>query len=76
MLHGKLSDQLPNPSPAAALQARLKNPRNAQLWLAAVRTELRAQNVKAGESLMAKALQVGGWAAVRVGSRADGEAGH
>jgi len=42
------------------LQARLKNPKSPQLWLAAVRTELRAQNTKAGEALMAKALQVGG----------------
>ncbi len=38
-------------------QARLKNPKNALLWLAAVRTEMRAQNNKAGEALMAKALQ-------------------
>ena len=54
-----LTDHLPHPCPAA-LKARLKNPKNAQLWLAAVRTELRAQNIKAGESLRAKALQVGG----------------
>ncbi len=40
-------------------QARLKNPKNPQLWLAAVRTEMRAQNTKAAEALMAKALQVG-----------------
>jgi pre-mRNA-processing factor 6 len=35
----------------------LKNPKNAALWLAAVRTESRAGNSKAAESLMAKALQ-------------------
>ena len=39
-------------------QARLKNPKSPQLWLAAVRTEARAQNTKAAEALMAKALQV------------------
>ena len=42
-------------------QGRLKNPKNDQLWLAAVRNELRAGNSKAAEALMAKALQVGGW---------------
>ena len=41
----------------APLQARLKNPKTPQLWLAAVRTELRAQNQKAAEALQAKALQ-------------------
>lgn len=46
-------------------QARLKNPKNPQLWLAAVRTEMRAQNTKAAEALMAKALQVG-WSAACV----------
>jgi pre-mRNA-processing factor 6 len=39
------------------LQARLKNPKNEELWLAAVRTEQRAGNAKAAETLMAKALQ-------------------
>lgn len=39
-------------------QARLKNSKNAEIWLAAVRTEQRAGNTKAAESLMAKALQV------------------
>ena len=39
-------------------QARLKNPKQDQLWLAAVRTELRSGNTKAADALMAKALQV------------------
>ena len=37
--------------------ARLKNPRNAQLWLEAVRLERRAGNAKLSQTLMAKALQ-------------------
>lgn len=39
-------------------QGRLKNPKNDELWLAAVRTEKRAGNDKAAESALAKALQV------------------
>ena len=39
-------------------QARLKNPKQDQLWLAAIRTELRSGNNKAADGLMAKALQV------------------
>lgn len=39
-------------------QARLKNPKQDQLWLAAIRTELRSSNNKAADALMAKALQV------------------
>ena len=39
-------------------QARLKNPHQDELWLAAVRTEQRAANTKAADALMAKALQV------------------
>jgi len=35
-------------------QARLKNPHTAELWLAAVRVEQRAGNIKAAESLMAR----------------------
>ena len=38
----------------AWLQARLKNPKNEDLWLAAVRTEQRAGNSKAADALMAK----------------------
>jgi hypothetical protein len=38
-------------------QARLKNPHNEELWLAAVRTEQRAGNAKAADALMSKALQ-------------------
>jgi pre-mRNA-processing factor 6 len=37
--------------------ARLKNPKNDQLWLEAVRLERRSNNVKLAESLMARALQ-------------------
>ncbi len=36
------------------MQARLKNPHTADLWLAAVRVEQRAGNIKAAESLMAR----------------------
>lgn len=43
-------------------QARLKNPKNDEAWLAGVRMELRTGNAKAAEALMAKALQVGGHA--------------
>lgn len=39
------------------MQARLKNPHNEDLWLAAVRTEQRAGNQSAADALMAKALQ-------------------
>ena len=39
-------------------QARLKNPHQDELWLAAVRTEQRSGNAKAADALMAKALQV------------------
>jgi hypothetical protein len=35
-------------------QARLKNPKDEDLWLAAVRTEQRAGNAKAADALMAK----------------------
>ncbi len=41
-------------------QGRLRNSKADALWLAAVRTELRAHNHKAAETLMAKALQVRG----------------
>jgi hypothetical protein len=41
-------------------QARLKNPKTDELWLAAIRTEQRAGNEKAADSVLAKALQVGG----------------
>ena len=37
--------------------ARLKNPRNPELWLEAVRLERRSDNAKMAETLMAKALQ-------------------
>ena len=40
------------------LQARLKNPGDEDLWLAAVRTELRAERKRDAEALLAKALQV------------------
>ena len=40
------------------MQGRLKNPGNEDLWLAAVRTELRAEKKKDAEVLLAKALQV------------------
>lgn len=43
----------------ACLQARLKNPKNEALWLAAVRMEKQAGNDKAAEAGLAKALQVG-----------------
>ena len=39
---------------AGGVQGRLKNPHNAELWLAAVRVEQRAGNIKAAESLMAR----------------------
>jgi hypothetical protein len=38
-------------------QARLRNPKNDELWLAAVRMEQRAERTKEAETLMAKALQ-------------------
>ena len=40
------------------MQARLKNPGVEDLWLAAVRTELRAEKKRDAEALLAKALQV------------------
>ena len=40
-------------------QARLKNPKAEEAWLAGIRTEQRAGNTKAAEAVMAKALQVG-----------------
>ena len=39
------------------MQARLKNAKNEDLWLAAIRLEQRAKNTKAAEAAMAKALQ-------------------
>jgi hypothetical protein len=42
------------------LQARLRNPKTDELWLAAVRIERHAGNEKAAEAVLAKALQVGG----------------
>lgn len=36
----------------------MKNPGNDDLWLAAVRTELRAEKKKDADALIAKALQV------------------
>jgi hypothetical protein len=39
-------------------QARLKNPKSPPLWLAAIRLEVRANNGKAAETQLAKALQV------------------
>lgn len=41
-----------------SLQARLKNHGSDSLWLAAIRTELRAEKKKEAEALVAKALQV------------------
>ncbi|GFR44314.1 hypothetical protein Agub_g5438 [Astrephomene gubernaculifera] len=38
-------------------QARLRNPHTPELWLAAIRTEQRAGNEKAADSVLAKALQ-------------------
>jgi len=46
----------PNGARAGA-QARLKNPRSEDLWLAAIRLEQRAGSAKAAEAAMAKALQ-------------------
>ena len=48
------------------VQARLKNPGNEDLWLAAVRTELRAEKKKDAEVLVAKALQVSHFAEVHL----------
>lgn len=56
-------------------QARLKNPKSDQLWLAAVRMELRAGNTKAAEATMAKALQVGRRGSVGRGGRGVAPAG-
>ena len=39
-------------------QGRSKNPKEPDIWLAAVRTEQRAGLPKAADALMAKALQV------------------
>ena len=39
------------------MQARLKNAKNEDLWLAAIRLEQRAKNGKAADAAMAKALQ-------------------
>lgn len=39
------------------VQGRLKNPKNDELWLAAVRMERRAGNDKAAEAALSKALQ-------------------
>lgn len=44
---------------AAVLQARHRNPKTPELWLAAIRTEQRAGNTKAAEALLAKGMQVG-----------------
>jgi pre-mRNA-processing factor 6 len=38
-------------------QARIKAPKNEELWLAAIRTELRGHNSKAADALLAKSLQ-------------------
>ncbi len=38
-------------------KARLMNPKNPELWLAAVRVEMRAGNPKVAQTMMAKALQ-------------------
>lgn len=39
------------------LQARHRNPKTPELWLAAIRTEQRAGSTKAAEALLAKGLQ-------------------
>jgi hypothetical protein len=39
-------------------QARHRNPKTPELWLAAIRTEQRAGSTKAAEALLAKGLQV------------------
>lgn len=54
----------PSADAQLVLQARLKNPGVEDLWLAAVRTELRAEKKKDAEALIAKALQVAIWAAI------------
>jgi pre-mRNA-processing factor 6 len=56
----RLEEQAGNMSKARAIleQGRHKNKGNEELWLTAVRTELRAGLPKAADSLMAKALQV------------------
>lgn len=48
------------PAVAVCLQARHRNPKTPELWLAAIRTEQRAGSTKAAEALLAKGLQVGG----------------
>jgi pre-mRNA-processing factor 6 len=40
------------------VQARHRNPKTPELWLAAIRTEQRAGNTKAAEALLAKGMQV------------------
>lgn len=45
--------------PVPLLQGRHRNPKQPELWLAAIRTEQRAGSTKAAEALLAKALQVG-----------------
>jgi hypothetical protein len=37
--------------------ARMKNPKNPRLWLLSIRVELRADNLKAAQQILAKALQ-------------------
>jgi pre-mRNA-processing factor 6 len=39
------------------VQARHRNPKTPELWLAAIRTEQRAGSTKAAEALLAKGLQ-------------------
>jgi len=41
-----------------SLQARHRNPKSPELWLAAIRTEQQAGSIKAAEALLAKGLQV------------------
>jgi len=43
---------------AVLLQARHRNPKSPELWLAAIRTEQRAASTKAAEALLTKGLQV------------------
>lgn len=56
----RLEEKLGSVGKARAIleQARLKNPKQDELWLAAVHTEQRSGNTKAADALMAKALQV------------------
>ena len=56
----RLEEKLGSVGKARAIleQARLKNPKQDELWLTAVHTEQRSGNTKAANALMAKALQI------------------